>query len=110
MVDTAMLRLDTAVNLVVVTAVLRFEAPVDWTAFRSLVRQRLVERQPRFRSVTSAPPALGAALAAEVPVDLDAHLPVVRLGGAGDDAALAELVAGLAARPLEPRRPRWQLH
>ncbi len=110
--DTALLRLDATVNLVVVTAVLRFDRPLDPVRLKAVVQRRLLEPHPRFRSLVRRPGPVGAARPEPTVVDLDHHLPVVRLprDGAGDDRALAELVATLVQRPLDFRHPPWQMH
>ena len=62
--DAAWLHMDQPTNLMVITGVLWFDEPPDWEGVRERIRERMVERFPRFRQrvVEGNGPALGAAL------------------------------------------------
>lgn len=111
-VDAAWLQLEEPVNLMAVTAVLWFERPMDWSRLREVVRERLVERFPRFRQRVVVPEGpLRLPRWEEAPdFDLDAHLPREVLPPPGDRAALEALVSRWMEVPLERSRPLWQLH
>ena len=47
--DAAWLHMDRPTNLMVINSVLWFDEPVDWQAYRAIVRERLVDRFDRFR-------------------------------------------------------------
>ena len=56
--DAAWLRMDRPTNLMVINAVLLFDEPLDWRARRgAILRERLVERFPRFRQRVVEPRA-----------------------------------------------------
>ncbi len=110
-VDAAWLTLHTAVNPMVITAVLRFAEPLSADRLRRLVRERLLAPYPGFarravppRSVFDEPVWEDAA------VDLDHHVVPVQLLGPGDDAALLSVVGDLMSTPVDLTRPPWQLH
>ena len=47
--DAAWLHMERPTNLMVINSVLWFDEPVDWQAYRAIVRERLVDRFDRFR-------------------------------------------------------------
>ena len=107
-IDTAWLRMDTPGNSMMIVGVSATETPIRRTDFRRMVRQRLLCFD-RFRQRAVADP-LGASWVLDDDLDLDYHVPVVKLPGAGGKAELEALCAELAATPLDPARPMWQLH
>ena len=107
-IDTAWLRMDTPGNSMMIVGVSATETPIRRADFRRMVRQRLLCFD-RFRQRAVADP-LGASWVLDDDLDLDYHVPVVKLPGAGGKAELQALCARLAATPLDPSRPMWQLH
>ena len=107
-IDTAWLRMDTPGNSMMIVGVSATETPIQVADFRRMIRQRLLCFD-RFRQRAVADP-LGASWVEDEDFDLDAHLEVVKLRGAGGKAALEALCAELAATPLDPARPMWQFH
>ena len=55
-VDAAWLRMEEPANLMMITAVLWFDEPPDWERLKAVVRERMVERFPRFRQRVVLPP------------------------------------------------------
>jgi diacylglycerol O-acyltransferase / wax synthase len=110
--DAAWLHMDQPTNLMVVTAALWFDEPVDWERVRKVVKARLVERFPRFRQlvVEGRAPLSGPHWEEDPHFDLDLHLHRAALPDRGDSAALQELVADLMATPLDHSKPLWQFH
>ena len=47
-IDAAWLRMDRPTNLAIITSVLWFARPPDWEAVEELLRERLIDRFPRF--------------------------------------------------------------
>jgi WS/DGAT/MGAT family acyltransferase len=111
-VDAAWLRMEEPANLMMITAVLWFDEPPDWERLKAVVRERMVERFPRFRQRVVVPEgALAAPRWEEDPeFDLEAHMGHVAVPPPGDRAALEELVSQWMSTPLERSRPLWQLH
>jgi WS/DGAT/MGAT family acyltransferase len=106
--DAAWLHMDRPTNLMVINSVLWFDDPVDWDAYRELVRERLVERFDRFRQR----PVEGIAGPhwEDVEIDLDLHFHHVALPSPGDRQALEEFVSDRAATPLDRSRPLWDVY
>ncbi len=111
-VDAAWLRMEEPANPMMITAVLWFEAPPDWERLKAVVRERMVERFPRFRQRVVMPEGLLAAPSWEddPAFELEAHLEHAVVPPPGDRAALEELVSQWMSTPLERSRPLWQLH
>lgn len=113
-VDAAWLHMDRPTNLMVVNTVVWTEQPVDESALREVLEQRLVRRFRRFRQRVADPAVTLGALSApqwvDAEVDLDQHLRVTPLPAPGDLHAVQELCSRLASRPLERDRPLWELH
>ncbi len=111
-VDAAWLQMEEPVNLMMVTAVLWFERPVDWGRLREVVRERLVGHFPRFRQRAVMPEGLLGLphWEEDAAFTLDAHLLHETLPPPGDRAALEAVVSRWMAVPLERSRPLWQLH
>ncbi len=111
--DAAWLHMDQPTNLMVITGALWFDEPVDWERAREVLRERLVERFPRFRqrvvegSVTGLS---GPHWEDDENFDLDLHIHRMALPAPGGQAALEALVAELMAEPLDPAKPLWQFH
>lgn len=110
--DAAWLHMDQPTNLMVITGVLWFNEPPDWTRVREVVRTRMVERYPRFRQrvVEGRQPLAGPHWEDDPQFDLDLHFHRVALPPPGDEAALQALVADVAATPLDRSQPLWQFH
>ena len=106
--DAAWLRMDRPENLMVITSVLWFERPIPLAPLRAILRERLVERFPRFTQRVVDRGALGGAHWEDDPTfDIDLHLHHVALPAPGGRAELQALVADLMARPLDRSKPLW---
>jgi WS/DGAT/MGAT family acyltransferase len=110
--DAAWLHMDRPTNLMIVNALMWFDEPLDVARAREVLRERLVERYPRFQRRIAEPP-LGLGLPSWVDdpdFDLDLHVHRIALPSPGDRAALQELVADLMVRPLDRSRPLWDVY
>lgn len=110
-VDTAWLRLDTEANRMVIHGLLFLKPALALDALRERVAERLL-RFARFRQrvVESGDEAFWVE---DAEVDLARHVvaePLPRRRGQALEAALQDRLAALAAEPLDPARPLWQLH
>ncbi|MGZ3457738.1 MAG: WS/DGAT/MGAT family O-acyltransferase [Archangium sp.] len=108
--DASWLQMEEPTSLMVITAVLWFDGTVDWEQLTEVVRERLVERYPRFRQrvVTGR---LGTHRWEEDPAfRLEDHLRRTRLRAPGDHAALEAWVGESMGTPLDFSRPLWELH
>jgi diacylglycerol O-acyltransferase / wax synthase len=111
-VDAAWLRMEEPTNLMMITAVLWFDERPDWERLKAVIRERLVERFPRFRQRLVEPAGLLAApyWEEDPAFELDAHLRHAVVPPPGDRDALEALVSQWMGVPLERSRPLWQFH
>lgn len=108
--DAAWFHMDRPTNLMVVNAVLWFDEPIDMDRGREIVRERLVERFPRFRQRVVAPPVGQPMWEDDPSFDLERHVHHLALPAPGDRQALQVLVADLWATPLDRSKPLWDLY
>ncbi|MFC2036714.1 wax ester/triacylglycerol synthase domain-containing protein, partial [Chloroflexota bacterium] len=110
-VDTAWLRMEDPTNLMMITGVMVFGAPLDFERLKVTIRQGLLPFD-RFRQLVSQPSRPGGSFYWEddTEFDLDYHLQRVTLPPPGDQAALQDVASLLASTPLDLTRPLWQLH
>ncbi|QRK12867.1 wax ester/triacylglycerol synthase family O-acyltransferase [Archangium violaceum] len=109
--DAAWLQMEEPTSLMVITAVLWFDEPVHLERLKDVVRERLVERYPRFRQRV-VPGGLWGSARWEDDADfrLENHLRRTRLPAPGGRAALEALVSESMSTPLDSSRPLWSLH
>ncbi|MFL5355867.1 WS/DGAT/MGAT family O-acyltransferase [Archangium sp.] len=109
--DAAWLQMEEPTGLMVITAVLWFDEPLDWERLEDVVRERLVERYPRFHQRVVTGGLLGTARWEEHPAfRLEDHLRRTKLGPPGGHAELERLVSESMSTPLDFARPLWELH
>jgi WS/DGAT/MGAT family acyltransferase len=104
--------MDRPTNLMIVNSLLWFDEPLDVERARTVVRQRLVERFPRFRQ-RIAEPRLGLGVPSwedDPGFDLDLHIHRVALPAPGDTVALQTLVADIMVAPLDRSKPLWDMY
>ena len=86
------------------------DGPLTFEAVRSLVAERLPLVPSARRIVVEMPLGLGRPSWAPDPqFDLEFHVRQAAVPVGGGDAALARFVADTQARPLDRRRPLWEL-
>jgi WS/DGAT/MGAT family acyltransferase len=109
-VDSAWLRMDDETNLMVVTGVMVYDAPVAFEAVREIVVSRLL-KFPRFRQRVVDDVVVGTAhWEHDQWFSLDYHLVQATFPENGTEEALQRFVSELMSQPLDPRRPLWQFH
>src|SRR6476620_10916492 len=110
-VDTAWLRMDNDVNLMMIVGVWLLTPAIDYETLCRRVEDRLLRYDPFRQAVVRD--ASGASWSDDPGFDMR-HLGVrdklVRTKGPGERAALQERVGVLASEPLDPKRPLWQFH
>jgi WS/DGAT/MGAT family acyltransferase len=110
-VDTAWLRMDNDVNLMMIVGVWLLTPAITLQALRERAADKLLKYE-RFRQ-RAVPDAMGAVWTEDTGFDLSRHVMPVTLDMAADDTerhALQRLCGQLAMTPLDPARPLWQFH
>jgi diacylglycerol O-acyltransferase len=108
-VDTAWLRMEDPTNLMMISGVLVFGAPLDYERLKATLRNGLL-RFARFRQRV-VQPAFGRAYWEDDPdLDMSYHLRRATLPPPGDQAMLQDLTSLLASTQLDLTRPLWQFH
>lgn len=110
-VDTAWLRMDNDVNLMMIVGVWLLQPGIKIEALRDRVVGKLLKYE-RFREKV-VPDAMGANWVPDTDFDLRHHVTPHRLAreaGQSERAALQALAGELAHTPLDPSRPLWQFH
>ncbi len=110
--DAAWLHMDQPTNLMVITAAMWFDEPVDWERVREIIGTRLADRYPRFRQrvVEGRGPLAGPHWEDDPHFDLDLHLHRVALPAPGDQETLQQLLADRIAEPLDRSKPLWHFY
>lgn len=98
-------------NLMMVTGVLTFDAPLDAERLRDLIETRFLTFE-RFRQRVVNPllPLAPPYWEFYQNFSVDAHLHQIGLAEPGDQAALQQLVSDLMSTPLNFRISPWQIH
>lgn len=108
-VDTAWLRMDNDVNLMMIIGVWLLKPAVTIDAMRERIADKLL-KYDRFRQKV-VHDAMGANWVADDDFDINRHAlvaPLKRRKGQSERAALQQLCGTLATTPLDPTRPLWQ--
>jgi diacylglycerol O-acyltransferase len=110
-VDTAWLRMDNDVNLMMIVGVWLLTPKVSYEALCERIGDKLL-KYDRFRQRVE-PDAIGAQWVSDEHFDLTRHVvreALVRERGQTERQALQQHVGQLATTPLDPRHPLWQFH
>lgn len=110
--DSIWLELDRPTNLLAITSLLWTATPIDPDRLRTLIRERILGRYPVFqqRPVLYGGPVRWGYWTDDPDFDLDRHVIVKQMPGAGDRAALQEYVAAQRSVPLDREHPLWTIH
>ncbi len=111
-VDDVWLEMDQPDNLMVIEGLMVVDGDLDRATYVELLRERLVERFPRFRqrAAWSWWPYPSRWWSDDPDFDLERHVLDVTLPEPGDDAALQDHVARYLSRALDQQRPPWEVH
>lgn len=110
-VDTAWLRMDNDVNLMMIVGVWLLTPAITYEALAERVSDKLLKYH-RFRQRVHED-AMGASWVDDESLDVAHHIvphELARRRGQSEREALQELVGRLATTPLDPTRPLWQFH
>ena len=107
-VDTAWLRMDNDVNLMMIVGIWLLATPVSINAVRARVVDKLLKYE-RFRQRV-VHDTLGTSWVEDNQFDIERHVdvkPLRRAAGQSERAALQQLCAQMAGTPLDARHPLW---
>ncbi|HUG23230.1 wax ester/triacylglycerol synthase family O-acyltransferase [Piscinibacter sp.] len=110
-VDTAWLRMDNDVNLMMIVGVWLLEPGITFEALSERVGDKLLKYQRFSQKVVED--AMGANWVDDDDFDVSNHIvrhKLKRRRGQSERAALQALVGTLSTTPLDPARPLWQFH
>lgn len=105
--DALWLEMDTPGNLMVVDSVFWTDGPIDWDRYLAVMRERLWERYPVFRSVAVRDDDGTWWWEEQEGAELEARYRRVELPAPGGDAELQALLAEQRVAPLDPGEPLW---
>ncbi len=110
-VDTAWLRMEDPTNLMMISGVMVFSAPMEFERLKATLKHGFL-RFDRFRQRVVQPVLVGGRFYWEddPDFDLDYHLQRATLPPPADQAALQDVASLLASRQLDLSRPLWQFH
>lgn len=110
-VDTAWLRMEERNNLMMITGVMIFDAPLDVARVKQMLRERFLTYE-RFtqRVIDPALPGQNPRWQTDPNFSLDNHVRVFRLPPPGDKDMLQRLASHLMSTPLDLSRPPWEFH
>jgi diacylglycerol O-acyltransferase len=109
-VDTAWLRMDNDVNLMMIVGVWLLEPQIDYETLCRRVAEKLLKYE-RFRQRVVRDATGVAHWVADAGFDIHHHVvrhKLVRARGQSEREALQALMGELATTPLDPQRPLWQ--
>ena len=110
-VDTAWLRMDNDVNLMMIVGVWLLTPAITLQALRQRIENKLL-RYDRFLQ-RAVPDTMGAMWVSDETFDITRHVVRTTLQGEKGETerhALQRLCGELATTPLDPARPLWQFH
>jgi WS/DGAT/MGAT family acyltransferase len=110
-VDTAWLRMDNDVNLMMIVGVWLLTPAITLAALRERIETRLLKYE-RFRH-KAVPDAMGATWLEDTAFDISRQVVLEKLPrrrGQTERQALQQRCGELAATALDPQRPLWQFH
>ncbi len=109
--DYAWLRMDDPNNLMVITGLMTFDAPLDYERLRGIIETSFFRfRRFRQRLAPPNPPSMRPYWEDDPNFNLDNHLVRVRLPEPGDQKALQDLISSLMGVGLDYDRPLWKFY
>ena len=110
-VDTAWLQMDRPTNLMMISAFMAFDGPVDYERLLATVERRLLQFD-RFRQRVVPPRVPLGNYTWEIDpfFDIRAHVHRIALPAPGDKRSLQDLMSDITSTPLDRSRPLWQFH
>jgi diacylglycerol O-acyltransferase len=109
--DHAWLRMDDPNNLMVITGLMTFDAPLDYERLKATIEHSLLKFS-RFRQRLAPPiaPFMRPYWEDDPTFNLESHIERVHLPSPGDHKVLQELISALLSTGLDTSRPLWQFY
>ncbi|MBF0468703.1 MAG: hypothetical protein HQK61_07435, partial [Desulfamplus sp.] len=109
--DNFWLCMDDPVNLMVITAVMEFEEPLDYNRLYATIDNRLA-CFPRFKKKIEKPiSGIGAGKwVTDKNFDLRSHIHRIGLPASGEKSDLQEVIGALQTKSLDYNKPLWDIH
>jgi diacylglycerol O-acyltransferase / wax synthase len=109
--DYAWLRMDDPNNLMVITGLMTFDAPLDYERFKYTVEHSFL-RFERFRQRINLPPLpfIRPYWEEDPKFNLESHLIQVKLPAPGGQKELQDLISRLMSTQLDYARPLWEFY
>jgi diacylglycerol O-acyltransferase len=108
-VDSAWLRMEDPTNLMMITGIMVFGAPMEYERLKATLELHLL-RFERFRQRVVQPLLGGAYWEDDPGFDINYHLQRATLPPPRDQGTLQDLASLLASTQLDLSRPLWQIH
>lgn len=109
--DHAWLRMDDPYNLMVITGLMTFDAPLDYERLKATIEHSFLRfRRFRQRLVPPKPPFMRPYWEDDPTFNLESHLRRVQLPSPADKKALQDLISALMSKQLDYSRPLWQFY
>jgi len=109
--DHAWLRMNDPNNLMVITGLMTFDAPLDTERFKAIIEQTLLQfRRFHQRLAPPRPPFIRPYWEDDPTFSLESHIKHVQLPSPGDQKALQDLISELMSTELDYSRPLWQIY
>lgn len=110
-IDNFWLHMDHPTNLMVITAMLAFDEPLDYDRLTETFKNRLLCYDRFKKRVVRPISGVGNSIWELDPkFDLRSHLQRTALPSPGGKDELEELIGNLTSTPLDPTKPLWQAH
>jgi len=103
--------MDDPTNLMVITAFMEFDEPLDFKRLSATIKDRL-STFPRFRKRVVRPVSGvgGPNWETDKNFDIRSHIQRIALPPPGDKAELQEMISNLMTTPLDPNKPLWHVY
>jgi WS/DGAT/MGAT family acyltransferase len=109
--DHAWLRMDTPDNLMVITGLMIFDAPLDYEALKNTIEQSMLPiRRFRQRLEPSKFPFMRPFWQDDPNFDLESHLERIKLPQPADQKTLQDFISQLLSKKLAYSRPLWHFY
>ena len=109
--DNFWFSMDSSTNLMVITAIMEFDAKIDFKRLQNTIESRLASfkrfKQRIIKPISRMGPPLWAT---DHNYDVRSHILRLALPAPGGEVELREMISNLMVSPLDKSRPLWQVH